>query len=83
MGWHPDQLVARENAVGLCGEETNDCHDMFDTLAIKYDTYFEDVMENEGRSFIVTSPEAAPPRILQFPAERRREPSTLYLVGDD
>jgi hypothetical protein len=84
MGWSPEQITARENAVGLCGGEGN-CHDTFDTLANDYEMYFDDVMEDEGRPYTLPKrspqPEVTPAPIFLIPPFR--EISPLYLAGDD
>ena len=84
LGWSEGQIISRENAVGLCGEEGNDCHEKFDVLA-RDRIYFDDMMNFEGRSYPpspIAGAESAPPRILQFP-ERPREPARFYQAGDD
>jgi hypothetical protein len=68
LGWHPDQIVARDNIVGLCDGEEG-CHRTFDMLFNRFGLYYDDVVDmTPGRTEQQIQP---------------REPARLYDTVDD
>ncbi len=82
MKWNREQIQSRENAVALCGGEGN-CHETFDILARDFGTYFDDVMEDEGRPYEPPVVQEAPSRFIA-PRQAQRVIAPYYgFVGDD
>ncbi len=81
LGWSRAQIRSRNNAVGLCAGEGN-CHETFDALALGFNLYFDDIMEEQGRIY----PGAKVPEGLPLPSIRPlipREPARFYDAADD
>lgn len=51
LGYSEKKIISRENAVALC-EGEGKCHETFDILALKFNSFYDDVAQDHGREVI-------------------------------